>query len=500
MNHCDTLLRASYRITSLLVGLLAFSAIAQAHQTGAQHLHFQKPGDASSASANRAGPKFRAPASRKKVASREKVQPSIKRTQAKAKVKVKAKAKPVRRRTASQASAPQPRAERKSKKVVSRKIAPRQDRQVMPIAHGQVVFDSSVSSDVVRICHTCGGTDNECICQPAYESSEYYEPGCGLGEPGCGFSEPGCGVGGPSLCGSEPGCGLGEPGCGLGEPSCGVVGCGSCVGAPGPDYWCFPVCLPRLKDLSVWAGVQGFRGPRDFAGGRSDSNFGFNQGINLSGRAPLLGLVFPQLSYQLGYQAVQSRLSGTLGSADDRGQQFVTAGLFRRVNTGLQYGVAWDLMSDDLDIEADFHQVRTELSIKSPRGREFGVWTATSTNDATVGGVTYQTVDQYALFYRWNFRGGATGRLWGGSTGDSEGIFGGEFQAPLNDRWSLQTGFNYLITDENAGSAGVQQESWNLGMRLVWHLGRTARTGHKSPFQPLFTMADNGWMFIDAKP
>ena len=333
-----------------------------------------------------------------------------------------------------------------------------------------------------------------------YASGGLYVDGgsCGC-EVGCGMADACCG-------GSVPGCGCAEPYCGIADPSCGCAtpDCGGCVGLPGPDYWCFPVCLPRFKDLSFWGGVHGFRGPRDFyapgsitPGTRSDSNFGFQEGIGVSGRAPFIGLLFPQLSYQLGYQAVQSRLSGTVDSASERSQQFVTAGFFRRVNTGLQFGVVWDLMSDDLYVEDDLHQIRSEISIKSPQGREIGVWMANSTNTIDVLGVTYETIDQYTLFYRCNFGKSSNGRFWVGLTGDDDGIFGAEFNTPINDRWSVQSGFNYLITDENAGLAGVSQESWNVGINLVWHLGRTARTCYRSPFRPLFSVADNGWMFVD---
>jgi hypothetical protein len=240
-------------------------------------------------------------------------------------------------------------------------------------------------------------------------------------------------------------------------------------------------------------------------GGPSDGNFGFQEGGNLGGRAPFIGLMFPQLSYQLGYQAVQSRISGTsdpapAGSGVDRSQQFVTAGLFRRVKTGIQMGVVWDMMRDDLLVSEDFHQIRYELSLKSPRGREFGFMGTTHSSNKLVGGVDYQAVDQYALFYRWHFRNAGEGRLWGGVSNDDEGIFGGEFFVPLNNRWSLQSGFNYLITDRDAGDFGATEESWNLGMNLVWHFGRTARKCQLNPHRPLFQVADNGWMFIDEVP
>jgi hypothetical protein len=338
------------------------------------------------------------------------------------------------------------------------------------------------------------------LCGPS--CGAYVEPGCGIAEPGCGIAEPGCGIAEPGCGIVEPGCGL-EPSCGCDEPECGVPGCGSCVGNPGPDYWCFPVCLPRFKELRVWGGVHGFKGPRDAPafGGAGDGNFGFQEGVSIGGRAPLVSLLFPQLSYQLGYQAVQSQLSGlSNGDTSDRSQQFVTAGLFRRVGAGLQFGAAFDLLRDDFQAEEDFHQFRYEISLKSRAGHEFGFTGASHLNDATVAGITYQSVDQYLGFVRFHFDGGSNLRFWGGGTNDSEGILGGDFLAPFNNRWALQGGFNYLITDAADGAIGAREESWNVGMNLVWFYGCTAKKGQFNPHAPLFPMADNGYMFIDQKP
>ncbi|TWU21253.1 DUF6666 family protein [Bythopirellula polymerisocia] len=323
------------------------------------------------------------------------------------------------------------------------------------------------------------------------DGCESCQGGCPCGEGAC-MCDPGCGI-------CDPGCGVCDPGCGCPEPSC-----GSCVGIPGPEFWCFQVCLPRIKDFTFWGGVQGFRGPRDFVAGapptaRSDSNFGFHEGLNISGRAPIVGRLFPQLSYQLGFQAFQSRLSGTVDNGDDRGQQFITAGLYRRVCSGVQFGLVYDYMNDNLDEDISLNQIRYEVSLKSPRGREIGFWGASSTNDAISDGVNWSTVDQYAAFFRWNLRDGYQARFWGGATGDSEGILGADFYAPLNDRWSVQSGFNYLIPDKLGSPEEVMQESWNIGINLVWHIGCSARKGANSPFRPLFGVADNGWMFVDQK-
>jgi hypothetical protein len=69
--------------------------------------------------------------------------------------------------------------------------------------------------------------------------------------------------------------------------------------------------------------------------------------------------------------------------------------------------------------------------------------------------------------------------------------------APLNNRWSMNTGFNYLITDEPNGVVGAREESWNVGLNLVWHYGCRAKQTQTSRHSPVFSMADNGWMFID---
>ena len=377
------------------------------------------------------------------------------------------------------------------------------DGRVSLASDDSVRYETDLSASLQLTGRACANCPGDCTCDA---SCGITDPSCGIMDSGYGMAGPGCGCP-EAVCGCPepycgcPGasCGIIEPGCGCADPNCGGgVGCGSCVGRPGPDYWCFPVCLPRFKDFSAWGGVQGFRGPRDFIpAGQSNSNFGFHEGFNLSGRAPLLGLLFPQLSSQMGYQAVQSRLHGTLTSAEDRSQQFVTAGIFRRVNTGLQFGVVWDLLSDDLGTNIDLQQIRSEFSLKSPRGHEIGFWSAASTNSSMSGGVTYETVNQYAAFYRRNFGNSCEARFWGGGTDDSEAIVGAEFSAPLSDRWSVRSAFNYLITDNANGPAAVQEESWNIGISMVWHLGRNARSGCRSPFRPLFSVADNGWMFVD---
>ena len=568
--HCVDL-RAGLVLSLFAAQTLLAGLPAVGHETGEQHVHFQKP--SRSTASTSAGVTFRS-ASAKPTASEAVAPPTapaaaqhaaptvVRKPSAVNPLRQSAGAKPSARPINDQAvakaafsaptaaaapriaaprvaAAPSQRqaeriptyvaeARRPAQTVVRRPapgIATRQGRFTSAAASRAVVEQTGFYGP-----HILGGQSCDCgeptcgICEP---SCEFVEPGCGCTEPSCGIVEPGCGCAEPSCGIVEPGCGIVEPGCGCTEPSCGIVepgcgivepscgcdscgdgvGCGSCV-SNGPDYWCFPVCLPRLKELRFWGGVHGFKGPRDAPafGGNGDGNFGFQEGINIAGRPPLIHQIFPGIAYQLGYQAVQSQLSGNSGgSANDRSQNFVTAGLFRRVRSGLQFGAVWDYQSDDFLVDTSLQQVRYEISLKSPRGREIGFWGASHVNSDSVilptNGLTkLQTVDQYCGFIRWNFQNGGNVRIWGGGTNDDEGLFGADWWFPANDRWSIQSGFNYLITGDDAGTAGAQEEAWNVAINVYWHWGARARKNCGSPFQPLFNVADNGTMFVDQAP
>jgi len=495
-----------------------------AHETGSSHVHFQKPSTGKSAAApaqtngalefrsSSASKAVREPAGEPASATGGPVEPAARQEVAKPLSTAPRDAK-------SQAVEQAPAQNDARPAFAQPSLGPgdltdyregHRDQRVVSLAYNQPLF-SAPRRRSAGILDTgfgdCLGCDD-----PA---CGVIEPACGCGEPSCGICEPACGLEEPACgmepeCGIiEPGCGVIEPGCGLepscacGDPDCGDVGCGACVGRPGPDYWCFPICLPRFKELNVWGGVHGFKGPRDSDdfNGPNDNNFGFQEGVNIGGRAPLVGLIFPQLSYQLGYQSVQSQLSGTsAGSTEDRLQQFVTGGLFRRVPAGLQFGAVWDYMRDDLMEEENFQQMRYEISLKSQGGREIGFWGATHTDSSFVGAHEFQTVDQYCGFFRCHFRDAGELRFWGGGTNDNEGIFGADAYVPFSPRWSLQTGFNYLIPEPDPGPDGAREESWNVGINLVWHYGMTAKKSRTNPHRPLFSTADNGWMFIDARP
>lgn len=296
-----------------------------------------------------------------------------------------------------------------------------------------------------------------------------------------------------------------EPGCGCG-PSCGCGNCGStdlfCAGC-GDDESCQTVRIriPKWQELMLFAGVQGFKGPYDQS--RDSGNFGFHQGFNAGFKVP-----HSSMGYQIGYQAVESQLSGDkdTDTADPHTQQFVTAGLFQRTRHGFQWGAVWDVLRDERWGAVDFHQIRAEISYIDNGCHEIGFTGAfhldeyeTPRQDAD-GTALWRATDQYLLFYRFHGRRGGEGRFYAGLNDDSDAIIGSDMMLPLTDRWSLQPGFTYLIPDEDGGAVGASQEAWNIGIAMIWHWDCRARSCHSSRYRPLFNVANNGYLIVDDRP
>lgn len=340
-----------------------------------------------------------------------------------------------------------------------------------------------VDSAVQPVCNDCG-------CVGGGMSGEVYydeQPSCGVG--GCGCGEPTCGFSMGDACGcGDVGC-CGECGMGCGDG----VGCGAGVcqslGVPLMLY------VPPIREFTIDGGVHAFKNPLD--AGRDRGNFGLNLGVNAGGQMTWLGL--PNLGYQIGARTASSQLHGdsTLGTSSSHTQTFVTAGLFRRRAVGLQYGLVYDMLNDERQGTMDFGQIRGLISVTNPRGHELGFQFTSETTNSQFNGVTYQPLDQYLFFYRMHGCQGGEFRVKAGFDSDSKGILGADFSVPLTDRWSLETGFTYVIPEEDVAGLGAQEEAWNVGMNMVWHYGCRAKKSYHSQFRPMFRVADNGSMIID---
>jgi hypothetical protein len=281
----------------------------------------------------------------------------------------------------------------------------------------------------------------------------------------------------------------------VGDACCEDGACGECSSCLVPCGFVFPA-----GNLELSVGVQGFTGPANQpAGGGS---FGFNEGLNWGMPIPL----FSCLGGQVGFRATQSNLSGSEASDDTRRQAFVTAGLFRRVDVGLQGGVVVDWLSDGWYRDIDLVNLRMELSWMIDGTHELGFWGTSGTKNSDDPHpneqiVEWESTDLYAFFYRYNFGACEQGdaRLFAGWSGQGDGLIGVDARLPLSATWALETNFAYLIPNEGDAlnfEADHVQESWNVGMNLVWYPGRHFGRGD-SYYRPLFRVADNGVFMMD---
>lgn len=300
-----------------------------------------------------------------------------------------------------------------------------------------------------------------------------------------------------------------EPGC----TSCGDDACADCGGYGGNGYVyggsCDPcgMCFERLRsawwarDLSLFAGMHGFKGPIDRG---LNGNFGLHEGINYGGP---IGGVAP-VGYQVGFAAVHSNFSGDQVNGarrGDRDQFFLTAGLFRRAPCGgWQWGVAFDLMRDVYYERFDLTQIRAELGhVSLDATREIGFFGAFGAGNDNVfldaqTQLDLKPTDMFAFYYRRHLGDSRDGRFWVGFTGEGDALLGADLHAPIGGGWVLENRINYLIPRQGRGPQGQVEESWGLNIQLVWYIGQPARSALKSPFRPMFDVADNATFMVDA--
>jgi hypothetical protein len=294
---------------------------------------------------------------------------------------------------------------------------------------------------------------------------------------------------GPFRYGPGPGhaadCGCGSAECG---GDCGGCGTDGCAGDCGVCDRC-PDWYPG-KDLTLFVGTHAFSSAGD---AEQLGSFGFHEGVNWS--SPFWNAA--GIGFQLGLQAMQSDFTGGDFFDNGRSQYFITTGFFRRqmCEYGWQWGVVYDFLSDEFADDFDVSQFRGELSYRF-RGHELGFWFASNSSDdqpgpdSNSGATSLETVDQYNVFYRRRLRSGGEGRLWGGITGESDGIFGGDVRVPLACDWDLVAAFNYLSAPDDDSQLS---DAWNIGINLVWYVcpeGALKACG--SRYRPLFNVADNG--------
>ncbi len=273
---------------------------------------------------------------------------------------------------------------------------------------------------------------------------------------------------------------------------------------------CADGCLipcPRIQweRYTFFSGVNAFTGPLNRGG---QGSFGFMEGFNYGRDLNYVGQ--GRLSAQLGMRATQTNLSGSDVTNEDRKQIFLTAGIFRRADWGLQGGAVVDYLHDDWYYDLDLVQVRTEISWQYPDSHELGIWMAFDSDhgrtNSLVGKINpsivtedWESTDLYAFFLRKSIpSAGITGRIMGGFTGNKDGLLGIDCSVPVNEKWTIEANAMYLIPEEGSATTGYSEEAWNIGFNFVYYPG--CRSTYDVDYnRPLFDVGSNGNFFVDRK-
>ncbi|MCC9603797.1 hypothetical protein LOC67_24870 [Stieleria sp. JC731] len=262
--------------------------------------------------------------------------------------------------------------------------------------------------------------------------------------------------------------------------------------------------------MEFFAGAAGFTGPMNYADvtsgdQRGSGSFGFYEGFN---KGVSLGFFGTDLSYQSGVRFLQANLSGADFTDESRKQIFLTNGLFRRVDWGLQYGLVVDYLYEDWYFRSNLVQLRGELSWKTQHCDVLGFKFATGIKDdddltsvvdasgnTISNNIAFDSVNQYRFFYRQMLSEFGSLEAALGWTDDSDMILNLDLGLPVHRNVTWDTSATYYIPDEQASSADFMQEGWNLAFGFTFRPG--ACKGGRWYSRPLLGVADNGTMIVD---
>ena len=283
--------------------------------------------------------------------------------------------------------------------------------------------------------------------------------------------------------------------------------CGACAG--NVPCWLGPLGR-ALRTGSYSFGTTAFRHPA-FANPTGsgelveDSNFGVYGGFNLG--IPLNRLFGGRISGQFGLRSVQTNFGSNAFSDSNRDQLFVTAGVYRRVDYGLQLGLVIDVLAEEFYTEADVAQLRGEVSWAYPSGSSIGFRFTSGQEDDTSSGVfagtpfedlTTTTDDHYRFFLRKIVPTGGWEEIFVGWTTEEQFQIGADFNIPLQSYVALEAGaVLYLseLEDATGGLGGTRiDDSFNLYVGFAFR--PQGRAYYQSYDRPLLPVADNGTLLL----
>jgi len=256
------------------------------------------------------------------------------------------------------------------------------------------------------------------------------------------------------------------------------------------------LCSNLWENLTVGFGGTGFKSPLDIQNGGA---FGFTETLNWASPSTS---GFP-VRLQAGVRAIQAYPSGWRDDSDvwqrnSREQYFGTVGVFKRNIhcSPLNFGVAYDVMSDNYYEKYRLEQLRAELSCSSMYGMEFGYRGAFGLRNDSLwirdNQVNVQVVDYHTIFLKKYFANGGEGSFAGGATEYGDAMFRAEYSIPLSNEWGLKNSLSYIIPKGGHSSMSPSRESWGISLQLVYQPQGGMLAGFCNPFRSFFDVADTG--------
>ena len=236
-----------------------------------------------------------------------------------------------------------------------------------------------------------------------------------------------------------------------------------------------------------------------------DSNFGVYAGFNLG--IPLCRLFGGRVSGQFGVRSVQTNFSGSEFSDANRDQLFITAGLYRRVDYGLQAGLVVDVLAEEYFAESDIAQLRGEVSWAYPTGAAIGFrFTSSQQDDTSLGifdgipfsGFESTTDEHYRFFLRKVLATGGWEEIFAGWSANDHFSLGADFDIPVSQYVALEAGAVLYLSDledptSNLGATRID-DSFNVYVGFAFRPQGLAY--YRSYDRPLLPVADNGTVLI----
>ena len=145
--------------------------------------------------------------------------------------------------------------------------------------------------------------------------------------------------------------------------------------------------------------------------------------------------------------------------------------------------MAFDYLHDDYYQMSDLMQVRSETGFVINDCYEIGYYGAYGVGTDRVIDGKLDPTDMFVVYLRRYFDTGGEGRLWGGATGNGDGLLGADLWLPLGKGFALENRINYMIPKQGTGATAQPRESWGFVIQLVWYPGQNAACMKHNPFR-----------------